>query len=298
VLCTPRGGKRHNGGVQTVALTWQQAGELAGAIGAIGCALALSRAPLVRKVGACARETAVIAALYGMWQLAGQLADAGSAGGYRRGHDVFEFERHWLPLPSEASVQHLVLGHAWVVEPANLYYATMHFSMMFVFLIWLFFRHRDRYRQVRQVLAWTTLACLLVQLIPVAPPRLTDGDGIKDLAMIYHQSVYQNGFASDQLSAMPSVHVAWAVLVGWYTVRISPSKWRWIGAAHAAITVFVVVATGNHWWLDGIVAVTLLVTCAWLVAGMQAVFRAGLRHWRATRAVRGTAAAAEPVPVA
>ncbi len=284
--------------VQTVALSWQHAGELAGLLGAIGGAMALSRESRVRKVGACARETAIIAALYGMWQLAGQLANAGSAGGYRRGHDVFEFERHWLPLPSEASVQHLISGHAWIVEPANLYYATMHFSMMFVFLFWLFFRHRERYRQVRQVLAWTTLACLLVQLIPVAPPRLTSGDGIRDLAMVYHQSVYSNGFPSDQLSAMPSVHVAWAVLVGWYTVRISPSKWRWIGAVHAAVTVFVVVSTGNHWWLDGIVAVALLVACAWMVAGIQAVSRAAVRRWHAARAARAGAVPPEAVPAA
>ncbi|WP_375489828.1 phosphatase PAP2 family protein [uncultured Jatrophihabitans sp.] len=268
--------------MQTVALSWQQAGGLAAGLGVVGCAMALSHEPHMRKVGAFARETAVIAALYGMWQLAGQLADAGSAGGYRRGHWVYRFEHDWLPLPSEASVQHVIIGHSWVVEPANLYYATMHFSMMFVFLFWLFWRHREHYKPVRQVLAWTTLACLLVQLIPVAPPRLTTGDGIVDLAKVYNQSVY-NGFPADQLSAMPSVHVAWAVLVGWYTVRISPSRWRWIGAAHTVITVFVVVATGNHWWLDGIVAVVLLVACAWLVVGIQALFRAAVRRWRAWR---------------
>lgn len=284
--------------MQTVALTWQQAGEVAGVLGAVGAAMAFAREPMVRKVGGFARETAVIAALYGMWQLAGQLADAGSAGGYRRGHDVFSFEDRWLPLPSEAHVQHLILGHSWVIEPANLYYATMHFTMVFVFLIWLFVRHREHYRPVRQVLAWTTLACLMVQLIPVAPPRLTTGDGIIDLAAVYHQSVYQNGFPSDQLSAMPSVHVAWAVLVGWYVVKISPSRWRWIGALHAGVTIFVVVATGNHWWLDGIVAVALLAACAWMVAGFQAVQHALVCRWRTYRAGRTGPQAPAKVPAA
>ena len=68
---------------------------------------------------------------------------------------------------------------------------------------------------------------------------------------------------------MPSVHVAWAVLVGYYTWRISPSRWRWIGPAHSVLTIFVVVVTGNHWWLDGIVAVAILAICAWAVYGVR-----------------------------
>jgi membrane-associated phospholipid phosphatase len=152
----------------------------------------------------------------------------------------------------------------------------MHFTMLFVFLIWLFVRHRERYRPVRSVLALTTLCCLLVQLIPVAPPRMLPG--IVDTALLYGQSVYSNGLAVDQLSAMPSVHVAWAVFIGYYAWRVSPSRWRYLGWAHAAITVFVVVATGNHWWLDGIVAALLLALCAWLVAGVRWLWRAG-RAW-------------------
>ncbi len=88
----------------------------------------------------------------------------------------------------------------------------MHFTMMFVFLIWLFWRYRDRYRPVRTTMAWTTFFCLVIQLLPVAPPRMLPG--FVDTAMLYNQSVYSNGLAADQLSAMPSVHVAWAVVVG------------------------------------------------------------------------------------
>ena len=137
-------------------------------------------------------------------------------------------------------------------------------------------------------MAWTTLGCLLVQLMPVAPPRMQPG--IVDTAMLHHQSVYSNGLPIDQLSAMPSVHVAWAVLVGYYTWRISPSRWRYVGPAHAMITIFVVVVTGNHWWLDGIVAVAILVVCAWGVYGVRSAWRVALARYRARRA-----GAAEPL---
>jgi hypothetical protein len=136
----------------------------------------------------------------------------------------------------------------------------MHFGALFVFLIWLFVRHRDRYRQVRRVLALATVVCLAIQLLPVAPPRLLPG--YTDTAEKYHQSVYGLGLGADQLSAMPSVHVAWAVLIGWAAARIGSGPWRWLGTVHAVLTVIVVAATANHFWADGIVAVAVLALCA------------------------------------
>jgi hypothetical protein len=268
--------------VHTVGLTWQHSLEVSAVLIVIGAVMATSTNSRVRYVGAFAREAAVIGTLYGVWQLANMISVTGPGDAFARAHWIQQFERH-LPLPSEASVQHLVLGHHHVVQLLNLYYATMHLTMMFVFLIWLFVRHRDQYRPVRQVMAWTTLGCLLVQLIPVAPPRMLPG--IVDTAMLYGQSVYANGLPIDQLSAMPSIHVAWAVLVGYYVWRISPSRWRFIGPLHSVTTIFVVVATGNHWWLDGIVGVGILVVCAWSVRGVQHV-------WHVSRSRRG----AVPVP--
>jgi hypothetical protein len=255
--------------VQTVGLTWQQSGEVAGALVVLGAPMALSADRRVRAVGAFFRETAVIGVLYGLWHLAGQVSVTGTSRAFARAHWIRHAERY-LPLPSERSVQQAVLGHSLLIQAANLYYAAMHLTMMGVFLVWLFARHRERYRPIRQVMAWTTLGCLLIQLMPVAPPRMTGG--IVDTGMRYGQSVYSNGLAVDQLSAMPSVHVAWAVLVGYYVWRVSPSRWRFVGPAHSLITVLVVVVTGNHWWLDGIVAVLVLTGCAWGVAGVRGLW--------------------------
>lgn len=255
--------------MQTVALSWQQAAEVAGTLGAIGLGLRLAPDRRANRVAPFVTEAAMIGMLYSLWQLAGKLSVHGIAHALSRAHWIERFE-HDVWLPSERSAQHLILGHPLVVQTANLYYATMHFTMLFVFLIWMFVRHRSEYRRVRTTLALTTLACLLIQLIPVAPPRMLPG--FVDTAKLFHQSVYDHGVAADQLSAMPSVHVAWAVLIGWYAVRISTSRWRWIAVAHAALTVFVVAATANHWWLDGIVAAGLLCACAWLNAGVRAAF--------------------------
>lgn len=270
--------------MQTVALSWQAAGELSAAVGAAGAVGALPASRTVRAIAAFLREAAVIGVLYGLWQLAGSMSIMGVQDAYRRAHWIRHFE-HQLRLPSEASVQSAVLGHPLVVQAMNFYYATMHFSIVFVFLIWLFWRHRDGYRPVRQVLALTTLGCLLIQLVPVAPPRMLRG--IVDTGMLYDESVYSNGFRVDQLSAMPSVHVAWAVCVGWYAWRLGRSRWRYLAVAHAAITVFVVVATGNHWWLDGIVATLVLVISAWTIVGVRTGVSAAVQRRHARRTTHG-----------
>lgn len=251
-----------------MGLTWEHSFEVAAVLTVGGTAMAVAKQRSVRFVGAFARETAVIGVLYGLWQLAGRLSVTGTDGAYRRGRWIADAERH-LPLPSEHSMQKAVLGHRLVIESANLYYAAMHMTMMLTFLIWMFVRHRDRYRPIRQVLAWTTLCCLLVQLLPVAPPRMFSDLHIVDTGMLYNQSVYSNGLPIDQLSAMPSVHVAWAALIGYYAWRVSPSRWRYLGPAHAVVTMLVVVVTGNHWWLDGIVAIAILTICAWAVYGVR-----------------------------
>jgi hypothetical protein len=252
--------------VQTVHLTWQHSGELAVVLAVGGSAMSLSTRRAVRGAGAWARETAVIAVLWGLWQLAGQVSVMGTDAAYRRARWIDGFDRD-LWLPSERNVQHVILGHRLLVEGANLYYGAMHLTTMFVFLVWLFLRHRAAYPRVRAIMAGTTLGCLLIQLVPVAPPRMLNG--FVDTGLVYNQSVYSNGLPIDQLSAMPSMHVAWAFLIGYYVWRISPSRWRFLGPAHAGLTTFVVVATGNHWWLDGIVAVAVLVLTAWAVYGVR-----------------------------
>jgi hypothetical protein len=264
--------------VQDVALTWQQAAWLTAGLGAGAAALTLAASGRWRKLAPFARETTMIAGLYSLWQLAGTLSVLGTQGAFARARWIERAERA-VHLPSEASLQHAITGRSsFLAQAANLYYATMHFGVLFVFLLWLFLRHRDRYRPVRRVLALTTMACLLIQLIPVAPPRLLPDAGYVDTAKEYGQSVY-SAFGADELSAMPSVHVAWAVLVGWITWRIGRGAARWLGPLHAAVTILVVVITANHFWADGLVAVAVLVACA----GLEMAGRRAVETWRQRR---------------
>ena len=92
--------------------------------------------------------------------------------------------------------------------------------------------------------------------------------------MKYGQSVYSwhGGFDADELSAMPSVHVGWALIVAFAVITVSRSRWRWLAAGYPLLTLLVVVVTANHFWLDGIAAgllVAVVLAAQRLVYGIR-----------------------------
>jgi hypothetical protein len=264
-------------------LSWQQAALLAAGLGVAGVLLVHAgraagrdgRAARFRTyavhAGPFPREAGVVVALYALWQLAGSLATGGLQQALAHARWIWHTERT-LHLPSELDVQRLLLPHPLLAQAANIYYATMHFGVLIAVLIWMFAWHRDRYPAMRNAMAASTAICLLISFIPVAPPRMLHQLGFVDLAARYGQSVYTAlGLGADQLSAMPSVHVAWAMLVSWAVITSGVSRWRWLILLHPAVTVFVVVGTGNHFWADGIVATTVVA----VVLGVRAL----VLHW-------------------
>jgi hypothetical protein len=287
-------------------LSWQQAALLAAGLVASGLLLVRLASAGQRPgrptrwaghIGPFAREAGVVTALYALWQLAGNLAVGGLHEALTHAWWIWHTERS-LGLPSELSVQRLLLPHPLLSQLANLYYATMHFGVLIAMLVWLFVRHRDAYPAVRNAMAASTAICLLVSFIPVAPPRMLSSLGFVDLAARYGESVYGAAGANvgaDQLSAMPSVHVCWSVLVAWAVITASTSRWRWLILAHPIVTVFVVVATGNHYWADAIVSVAIVA----VVLATQALLRARLARFRRARFERarfGGAAPGAPSP--
>ncbi|HZQ57368.1 MAG TPA: phosphatase PAP2 family protein [Acidimicrobiales bacterium] len=224
-----------------------------------------------RVAGPLAWETAIVLALYACWMKGADWAVTSAGGATGHGLWVWHVERD-LHLPSELSVQRLFLPHPLWAQAANGFYAVVHVPALIVFLLWMYFRHPTQYAKWRNVGAVLTGACLLIQMVPVAPPRLIPQLGFVDTALRYGQSVYGTGGIkiAPQLAAMPSVHVGWAVFIAVAVILVSPSRWRWLVLAHPALTALAVVATANHWWLDGIVAGALLPIAMGVEAGVAA----------------------------
>ena len=276
--------------MQNLQLGWQPAVALSLGLfaGASGARLP-TRARLTRRAAPYLREAGLVSALYALWQLACSVSVLGSAGAFSRARWIVRLE-HVGRLPSEHRAQRLITGHPLLAQSANWYYAAMHFTAMGALLLWVFVRHRRRYPEVRNALVTLTAASLLMQLLPVAPPRLLPELGYVDTAARYGQSVYAlSGISLDQLAAMPSVHVGWSLLVAWAVLRVSGARSRWWVLAHPVLTIFVVVATANHFWLDGIVAAVLLALSVALLRlpGRLAGDRAGMDDGDAGRSPGG-----------
>ena len=244
-------------------LSWQYAlaaaGGLAAAATVIRAGRLAGRSASWALWSGVARESALLFGLYALWQFAGSFTVMSAAGAVPRARWLWHAERVLL-LPSETSLQRPFLAHPALVQAFNLYYDVLHFPVLGACLIWLYARHRQSYPRVRTTVAVFTGASLLIQLIPVAPPRLLPGTGMVDTAVRYGQSVYSwhGGFDADEFSAMPSVHVGWALIVAIAVITVSRSRWRWLAAAYPLLTLLVVVVTANHFWLDGIVAALLV----------------------------------------
>jgi hypothetical protein len=276
--------------VHLLHLGWQQSAALCLLLTAI--ALVSRPFPRAELVHSFAREFAVVLALFGSWQYIGHYVRTHSAGAMDRAREVQDLQA-WLHLPDERLLQLKVLPHEWLVRGINGYYASMHLTGMSLFLVWVWWRHRESFGQVRNTVAGSTLLCLVVQSIPVAPPRLLPGGGFVDTALVYGQSVYgtyTTGLAA-QLTAMPSVHVGWAFIIGWYIAKLGRGPIRWLGCLHLVVTVLVVVLTANHWWLDGAAAVLITLGVLAAQSGLPYLVR---RYVTAGR--RPQQVAQEPAP--
>ena len=151
------------------------------------------------------REIGIVVGLFVLWRLASAISIGGDSGAFARGRWIWRLERT-LRLPSELSVQNGLLRHHDLVQVVNLFYLAAHVGGLVVFLPWLFIRHREHYRQWRNVIAVFTGLSVLIQLLSVAPPRLLPQYGFVDTGALYHESAYQHlGQRSDRPTVVDAV---------------------------------------------------------------------------------------------
>ena len=208
-------------------------------------------------------EIVIVVGLFLVYKYARLLIPHPDAVAFEHADRVLDLER-LLRLPNELHVQDVLMSSDLVVHVANAYYAYVHFPLTGLFLAWLFLRSRQHYLQLRTVLILMTGAALAIHTaFPLAPPRLFDRLGFIDTAAAYGPSVYhaapQADSLANQFAAMPSLHFGWAVVVAIGVIRASGSRRRWLWILHPTITLFVIVGTANHFWLDAVVAGLLVV---------------------------------------
>jgi hypothetical protein len=223
--------------------------------------LILRRFPRTKTASWMCRETSLIMVLYAMWQYAGPFDFGDFSKADQAGLWLAELQQT-LYFPSEAWIQAPVLDHEWLMKLVDTYYSALHIPVFVITLIWVILFHRRDWNFVRTTTAILTGACLVIQFIPVAPPRLLPSLGIVDTAQLTGLSVYQAIPGANQYAAMPSVHCAWSAAVAFFIIVVARSPWRWLAVLYPLATLWVVVVTGNHFIIDGVVAYILLAAAA------------------------------------
>ena len=103
-------------------------------------------------------------------------------------------------------------------------------------------------------------------LIPTAPPRLMGAGYVDALAQTASYGWWSGhasapaglGGLTNELAAMPSLHVGWTVWVAWAMWRYVQRTGHVLSVLYVAGTTLVVIATGNHWLLDAIMGAVVV----------------------------------------
>jgi hypothetical protein len=202
-------------------------------------------------------EILLIAVSYWTYSLVRNAVPEQKAEALRNADWIWQAE-HALGIAVEESVNQAVNSVTWLIIGMNYYYATLHFVVTLGVLVWLYRRHPGRYAATRLVLFATTAVALVgYYLYPLAPPRLMNGGGFIDTVMVHQTwgSMASGDLKhmSNQYAAMPSMHIGWSVWCGLTIFALATIPWvRVLGLLYPALTLVVIVATANHFWLDAV----------------------------------------------
>lgn len=216
---------------------------------------------------------------------------------------VIRLER-FIGLYHEETIQEWFLPYRWYIQFWNTWYGTAHFFVtIFVFAL-LFWKRPAVFPQWRNSLAFmTALAIVGFALFPLMPPRLLDrpcdeyggaciasslrGDQDEGGSFGYVDTLAEYGGPwsfdndtmtniSNQYAAMPSMHIGWST---WCAVAMWPllrRRWHRVGVMlYPLVTLFCIIVTANHYWIDGVGGL--------LAFGIGTLLGWGLHRWNQNR---------------
>jgi PAP2 superfamily len=220
-------------------------------------------------------EAALLTGLYLGSEFSRGLARGGAVVAEHHATAVVRVERH-LHLFGEAAIQRA--AHSVYGLPVLLGYAylTLHLTVTVAVLAWVYRNRRDVYPLLRNTLALASaLAVVGYALYPTAPPRLA-GVGIADAVSGATSINLGSSFVSslyNPYAAIPSMHIGFSLLVGAAIWRLARRRfWRIAGLVYPLLVLFVIVATGNHFFLDA-AAGAAVAGVAVVVTGVAATVR-------------------------
>ena len=200
------------------------------------------------------REVAIGLGVYALYLLVAR-TKRGERGRLRaalNAERVVALERR-LRIDVEARLQRLLLPRRRLLVVLNIAYATLNVGLTVGWLMHLYARRDPEFHRLRRAAVLTTLGaqpCFL--LFPCAPPRSLD-DFVDTIADVSGIDLDSGPVAElyDPLAAMPSIHVAYALVTAAGLAATSRSPLvRAVAPAYPPLVALVVFVTANHYVLD------------------------------------------------
>lgn len=180
------------------------------------------------------------------------VGDGGRARAARNARRICDLEER-LGLLVEPRVQRRLLPRTRLLAVLNVAYVTLNVVLTVGWLTLLYRRRDPRFHRFRRAAALSLVgACPVFALFPCDPPRSLDRfvDTVGDILDLDSGLVVR---LYNPVAAMPSIHLAFAVVTG-AAMRETASSGavRALARAYPPAVFGTVVATANHYVLDGI----------------------------------------------
>jgi hypothetical protein len=232
-------------------------------------------------------EVLVIVWLCWIYDAVNNLAPLRTAAAYADARSILHLEKV-LHLDPEATLDHwLAHQHTLAVVVSN-YYDNAHFIVTLGLVGVLWWKRPALYRPLRTGLVLINVIGMIVfWLYPTAPPRLLDPSMYTDVVANSHAfGSWHSGTlatAANQLAAMPSLHIAWALWSSLALWRIlGGGRWALLVWVYPAITAVAVMATGNHYLCDVVAGAATFVVST-VVADRSHIWWTTMQARRAVR---------------
>ena len=229
------------------------------------------------------RQLLLFAAAYYAYRLVRGVVDGQVTTAFEHGRELIHAEQS-LGLFFEPSVQGWARGVGWPVTVANWMYVNFHFVVTTTFLAWLYLARNRAYYFVRNMfMVAMGLALVIYLAFPTAPPRFFPEYGFADTVARFVGRSAENtaSLLYNPYAAVPSMHVAFALMVGVAALKLVRSRaLKVLWGAYPAVVSFVVVVTGNHFWLDVVLGALVAGTSAWAASAAFARVRPESWGWQ------------------